>query len=79
MFMFALLGLFHRYFISFQAMHLIYFLSTFKTMAVNLHDGRFDCPDRLFLSIQGAWHSCNNSMTDVKELIPGMLYAPAGS
>ena len=43
-------------------------------MAVNLHDGRFDCPDRLFLSIQGAWHSCNNSMTDVKELIPELFY-----
>ena len=43
-------------------------------MAVNLHDGRFDCPDRLFLSMKGAWHSCNNSMTDVKELIPELFY-----
>jgi len=57
-------------------LHFLVRQEPYTSMAVNLHDGRFDCPDRLFQSIESAWESCNQSMTDVKELIPELFYDP---
>ena len=57
-------------------LHFLVRQEPFTSLAVALHDGRFDCPDRLFGSIEGAWQSCNQSMTDVKELIPELFYDP---
>ena len=48
----------------------------FTTMAVNLQGGHFDVAERLFISMEGAWQSCNGSPTDVKELIPELFYDP---
>lgn len=55
-------------------LHFLVRQEPYTSMAVNLHDGRFDCPDRLFGSIEASWQSCNQSMTDVKELIPELFY-----
>lgn len=48
----------------------------FTTLAVNLQGGRFDCPDRLFFDINSTWNGVNQSMSDVKELIPEMFCCP---
>jgi hypothetical protein len=48
----------------------------FTTLAVNLQGGRFDCPDRIFFDINRTWQGCNNSMSDVKELIPELFCCP---
>ena len=45
-------------------------------MAIHLQSGRFDCPDRVFFNLSKTWSGCNNSMSDVKELIPEMFYLP---
>jgi len=37
---------------------------------LRLQNGKFDHPDRMFVSMGGAWHSVNNAVTDLKELIP---------
>ena len=39
--------------------------------------GHFDLADRMFHSMQEAWHSASrNNMADVKELIPEFFYLP---
>lgn len=37
---------------------------------LRLQNGRFDAPDRLFVSIGDSWDSVNNNPADLKELIP---------
>jgi hypothetical protein len=48
----------------------------YTTLAINLQSGRFDCPDRIFFNLSKTWNGCNQSMSDVKELIPEMFYCP---
>jgi hypothetical protein len=48
----------------------------FTTLAINLQGGRFDCPDRLFFDVNSTWNGVNQSMSDVKELIPEMFCCP---
>ena len=55
-------------------LHYLLRMEPFTTWAVELQGGRFDCPDRLFFSVNEAWNSCTNSMSDVKELIPEFFY-----
>ncbi|CAN0174364.1 unnamed protein product [Scytosiphon promiscuus] len=43
-----------------------------------LQNGRFDDPDRSFISVKGAWDSVLNNHADLKELIPE-FYAGDGS
>jgi factor associated with neutral sphingomyelinase activation len=44
---------------------------------LRLQAGRFDAPDRLFLSIPDSWDSVLNNPADVKELIPHFFAVPA--
>ncbi|MCO5581868.1 hypothetical protein L7F22_035757 [Adiantum nelumboides] len=37
---------------------------------LRLQNGRFDAPDRLFVSVADSWESVNNNPADLKELIP---------
>lgn len=48
----------------------------FTSLAIGLQGGKFDCPDRNFFDIKSTWHGCNNSLSDVKELIPEMFCCP---
>ena len=48
----------------------------FTRMAINMQGGKFDCPDRLFFSIGSSWSGINNSISDVKELIPELFFCP---
>ena len=48
----------------------------FTRMAINMQGGKFDCPDRLFFSIGSTWSGINNSISDVKELIPELFFCP---
>jgi len=48
----------------------------YSKLAVELQGGRLDVPDRLFLGMSAAWRSTTQSMTDVKESIPELYYAP---
>jgi hypothetical protein len=48
----------------------------FTSMAIELQSGRFDCPDRLFLDIEGCWKSCLTSTSDFKELVPEFFTCP---
>jgi hypothetical protein len=43
---------------------------------IQLQDGKFDKPDRLFESLESAYRSCTNNPSDVKELIPELFYLP---
>ena len=43
-------------------------------LALRLQGGRFDAPDRLFLSLKGAWDSATSAPTDVKELVPQFFW-----
>eukprot|EP00466_Bigelowiella_natans_P000823 jgi/Bigna1/39028/e_gw1.29.114.1 len=42
----------------------------YATLALAQQGGRFDLPDRLFDSVQKAWHLSYTQLSDVKELIP---------
>ena len=48
----------------------------FTSLHVQLQDGKFDKPDRLFRSMGDAWDSCISNPSDVKELVPELFYLP---
>jgi hypothetical protein len=48
----------------------------FSTLAINLQGGRFDCPDRVFFDMNRTWFNCNQSNSDVKEMIPELFCCP---
>jgi len=48
----------------------------FSTLAINLQGGRFDCPDRVFFDLNRTWSNCNESNSDVKEMIPELFCCP---
>ena len=51
-------------------------LEPYTSLHIQLQDGRFDKPDRLFSSLEAAWRGCTSNPADVKELIPEMFYCP---
>ncbi|CAB3401729.1 unnamed protein product [Caenorhabditis bovis] len=51
-------------------------IEPFTTMYINLHDGKFDHPDRILHSIKDTWERCQRDSHDVKELIPELYYLP---
>jgi len=57
-------------------LHYLNRMEPFSTLAINLQGGKFDLPDRLFHSIQLAWHLSYSNLSDVKELIPEFFYNP---
>ncbi|ETN81398.1 Beige/BEACH domain protein [Necator americanus] len=46
----------------------------FTTMFLDMQNGRFDHPDRVFHSIAETWERCQKDSHDVKELIPELFY-----
>lgn len=51
--------------------YVLYFLlRKLPEHVLKLHEGRFDKPDRLFLSVAQTWRGCLEDSADVKELIP---------
>ncbi|XP_048243612.1 neurobeachin-like isoform X2 [Haliotis rufescens] len=48
----------------------------FTTMFLNLQEGKFDHPNRIFTSISQAWKNCQRDTSDVKELIPEFYCLP---
>lgn len=48
----------------------------FTSLHIQLQDGKFDKPDRLFDSIESTYKSCTTTSSDVKELIPEFFYLP---
>ena len=57
-------------------LHYLLRMEPFTTMAIDLQSGRFDCPDRLFFSVNECFKGCLTSMSDVKELTPEWFYDP---
>jgi hypothetical protein len=51
-------------------------MEPFTSYHVWLQDGKFDRPDRLFHSLEGAYRGCTTNPMDVKELIPEFFYQP---
>ncbi|XP_063931680.1 lipopolysaccharide-responsive and beige-like anchor protein [Zophobas morio] len=51
-------------------------LEPFTTLFLNFQGGKFDQPSRIFSSIKKTWQNCNQSTSDVKELIPELFYLP---
>ncbi|KIH53417.1 hypothetical protein ANCDUO_16458, partial [Ancylostoma duodenale] len=45
-------------------------------MFLDMQNGRFDHPDRVFHSIAETWERCQKDSHDVKELIPELFYLP---
>ncbi|XP_030639127.1 LOW QUALITY PROTEIN: neurobeachin-like protein 2 [Chanos chanos] len=57
-------------------MHYMIRTEPFTTLHIQLQSGRFDCADRQFHSVGGAWQARMESPADVKELIPEFFYFP---
>lgn len=51
-------------------------IEPFARLNYRLQGGRFDCPDRLFKSVEETWESCLINTSDVKELIPEFYFFP---
>lgn len=51
-------------------------LEPYTSLHIQLQSGRFDHPDRLFVSIPRAYDSCCASSMDFRELIPEFYYLP---
>jgi hypothetical protein len=51
-------------------------LEPFTALNANFQGGKFDLPDRLFVSMKGAWDLSYSNVADVKELIPEFFYLP---
>ena len=56
-------------------LHYLLRMEPFTSLAIDLQGGKFDCPDRLFFSIQDCWQGCLTSNSDVKELTPEFYYS----
>lgn len=48
----------------------------FTSLHIQLQDGKFDKPDRMFSSMEAAWRGCTTNSSDVKELVPELFYFP---
>ncbi|XP_041358388.1 neurobeachin-like isoform X2 [Gigantopelta aegis] len=48
----------------------------FTTMFLNMQEGKFDHPNRIFSSIGQSWKNCQRDTSDVKELIPEFYTLP---
>jgi hypothetical protein len=58
-------------------LHYLIRLQPFASMNVALQGGKFDTPDRLFLSIENSWLSASQeNLQDVRELIPEFFCLP---
>lgn len=57
-------------------MHYLIRQEPFCSLAIHLQGGRFDCPDRIFFDLSRTWSGCNESMSDVKELVPELFSCP---
>ncbi|UJR15136.1 hypothetical protein I4U23_002101 [Adineta vaga] len=51
-------------------------LEPFTSYYLNLHEDKFDAPNRTFYSIPDAWQNCQRDSSDVKELIPELFSLP---
>ncbi len=51
-------------------------LEPFTSLAIQLQDGKFDHPDRMFFSLARTWEGVLNNPADVKELVPEFFYLP---
>ncbi|CAF3766606.1 unnamed protein product [Rotaria sordida] len=51
-------------------------LEPFTTYYLNLHENKFDHPNRTFHSIPLSWQNCQRDSSDVKELIPELFSLP---
>ena len=51
-------------------------LEPYTTLHIQLQDGKFDKPDRLFHSIEAAFESSTHNPSDVKELVPELFQLP---
>lgn len=56
--------------------HFLIRLEPFTTLAIELQEGHFDCPDRLFRNVPSSWCTCTTLSGDVKELIPEWYCLP---
>ena len=60
-----------------SVLHFLIRLEPFTSHFLKLQGGKFDHPDRLFLSLAESWDSASaGNMSDVKELIPEFFYLP---
>jgi Beige/BEACH domain/Neurobeachin beta propeller domain/Domain found in Dishevelled, Egl-10, and Pleckstrin (DEP)/PH domain associated with Beige/BEACH len=51
-------------------------LEPYTTAFAQLGGGKFDRPERMFLSVASEWHSATTTTSNVKELIPEFYYLP---
>jgi hypothetical protein len=51
-------------------------MEPYTSLHIWLQNGRFDVPDRLFVSIEDSWKGVNSNPGDVKELIPEFYCNP---
>jgi len=48
----------------------------FSSLHIQMQDGHFDYPDRLFNSVQSTWKMCTTNLSEVKELTPEFYSNP---
>jgi hypothetical protein len=51
-------------------------MEPFTSLNIQLQDGKFDKPDRLFDSVEAAYRGCISNSSDVKELVPEFYFSP---
>lgn len=61
------------------ALHFLVRVEPFRSLHVDMHDNRYDVPDRLFTSVGHSWESSYSSqdLGEVKELTSEFYYLPA--
>jgi len=61
-----------------HVLHFLVRLEPFTSQHLALQEGRFDVPDRLFHSLAESWADTAGfrNLSDVKELVPELYYAP---
>jgi hypothetical protein len=65
-----------HYSLSANIMNMMVRVEPFTKLLVDLQGGRFDDPNRLFVSLKHLWYSVNNNTNDVRELIPEFFSMP---
>lgn len=57
-------------------LHFLMRQEPFATLAIKLQSGTFDNPNRLFFDLDSSWRGCQESTSDVKELVPELFCMP---
>ncbi|OHT12971.1 hypothetical protein TRFO_16917 [Tritrichomonas foetus] len=65
-----------HYSTAYNVLHFMIRVEPFTTMHIQMQDGKFDSPNRLFTSIPKSYRACTSTLHDFRELIPEFFTLP---